>query len=511
MIGNPRHLGATYVGNFDWGTVYQAGDVVRDGEGLFIALDRIQGVDPSDNSGVSWEPYAPPVSENLVPTVLDELGDTVLTKPEAVLTYATIVQLQEVLENAGLSEAEVEQLLLQFTTENTVVRDAAVQAIQAAAIEEGILTADVIEEDEIRISFSDGDVFLRFDLATGRLLSPVALENVKTKGGDPVFTELTADQGWDFTITYADGGVAFGIRADGTIYPDIKAITPTIARVCAFGDSITAGWASSIGAMGTVIGRSAEARGNGGTSSPWIAARQGGQPLRVTAANNSIPASGAVNVTVAHTPGVGATAPVPATGSYPGVLGGIAGLLTVTSGTDGTFTRTAAGRVTPLPASSPFVTGLDARDAFPIFWAGRNNYRGARDGEQIIADTARMMSWSRRAEHALVLSILPWAGEELGTSIRATLDGVNAAIRDAFPTAFLDVAAMLRSEAILNAVGVTPTATDIQDIANGLTPTSFRYDAGHPNAKGYEALNLIVGDWYKARGLTAAQLELATA
>jgi hypothetical protein len=225
--------------------------------------------------------------------------------------------------------------------------------------------------------------------------------------------------------------------------------------------------------------------------------------MLVNVNGGSIPASGSVDVTLAFAAGVGttgATSMPSAVGSYVGVLGNVAGTLAITAEGVGTFTRTASGVATVISNGTPFTTGYSWRKALPIFWAGRNNFKLSGDGNQVVSDLRAMMAWTQRADRALILSIPPWVGEENGTGVRNTLNSVNAAIRDAFPTAYVDTASMLRDQALIIEVGGTPTATDIDNIANGLTPESFRSDAGHLNALGYSALNKIISRTYAARG-----------
>lgn len=392
--------------------------------------------------------------------------------------------------DAGIERADLPgRITGVLSSEPTVVESAATLAQQSA----GLVQQQPVEEDRFEVRFDDGDPFLVADEELG----------LTSKVGGATIEPLDDGTGWLWAIRYADGEVAVGQRVDGTHYPAGSGSPAPADRpgIIIWGDSLTAGWTSHTSALAEELGMPVEARGNGGHRSYWIAARQGGQPLRVTIPDGTIPASGTVDVEVAYVPLVGGTdSDSKASQALQGSLGGVRGVLQVTGATTATFTRLDSGRPVPVPAATPFVTGLDRRNRWPVLWAGRNNFRQAGDGDQIVKDVASMLTWTERPDRALVLGIPPWGGEEAGKGIRATLDGVNAALQDRWPTHFVDAPARLRSAEMLEQIGVTPTSEDEQNITDGLTPASLRSDAGHLNAQGYVALNIIVQDEYTSRG-----------
>jgi hypothetical protein len=392
-----------------------------------------------------------------------------------------------------------------LTTQPGIIT-AAEAAVVAAADDLDLVTKETTDADVFEVRFDDGDAFIQADEERGIFGTRIAhLPDSVSVAAATFTTELDDSQGWAWVVAYEDGEIAYGQRLDGTRYPATGDEPRQASRVIIRGDSLTASWASSTAGLSAALGCPVTALGNGGHSSFWIAARQGGQPMRVTVDGGSIPASGSVGVTLDFVPRVegatGSTSRPSATGSYTGSIGAVAGTLQITASGVGTFTRAASGRATPVPAATPFVAGAETRDHLPIHWIGRNNFKLSGDRQQIVNDHRRMAEWTKRRDALLILSIPPWVGEEIGTGTRSQLDSVNAALRDEFPTAFLDVAAMLRSTALLTAVGITPTATDLANIDAGLTPASFRSDEGHLNSKGYEALNLLIADAYTSRGL----------
>jgi len=328
-------------------------------------------------------------------------------------------------------------------------------------------------------------------------------ESMNPSIADTSLEKTAYDQGFVFSVRYEDDDeIAFGVRNDGTTYPATGegGGSDTATPVVIHGDSLTAAWSTS--ALASTIGRSVLAVGNGGQSSFWIAARQGGEPLLLTLTGNTLPASGSVACTIAYKTQVGTTTPTMPSGTFAGIVAGIPVALEITGLGTGTITRDTAGRAMPVSPGTHFITGLTYRTRYPIIWAGRNNFKLTGDITQIVNDVRAMLAWSEFPSRALVLSIPPWVGEEIGTGVRGTLDATNAALAAAFPAAYEDTSARLRSSELLTAVGVTATATDLQNITDGLTPESLRLpaDAGHLNATGYAALNILVNEIYQARG-----------
>ena len=157
-----------------------------------------------------------------------------------------------------------------------------------------------------------------------------------------------------------------------------------------------------------------------------------------------------------------------------------------------------------IPSGTPLVTGVAWHDHLPIIWTGRNSFALAGAVTDIPALIEAMLKNSRQRDRALVLSIPPDAAEPIGNATRTILDAVNAAIRDAFPANFVDVAAWLRDPAVLARLGYTLTTQDNTDITNGVTPAQFRSDTLHLNAAGYAVLNACIENEYRAREYAVA-------
>ncbi|KQR43439.1 hypothetical protein ASF87_16750 [Microbacterium sp. Leaf161] len=270
------------------------------------------------------------------------------------------------------------------------------------------------------------------------------------------------------------------------------------------GDSHMANWAPYAAALGTMLGRPVAVDGIGGQQSVDIAARLGGMPPLVTVAGGFIPTSGAVAVTIA-----GGIRPLRSSGSLsrPAILGGVGGALaTGDGGVTYTFTRSASGYAVPIPATgSPLVMGVEHRDELQIFSAPRNDIgRSTADTlyratiPEIVARYEAMIAWRAPSGRFLMLSMLPWSDETPeGTAARLATDAV---LRDLCPQQWLDWAAWLRTDAAFASVGATKTTQDSAGIAAGFTPPTFLVDAGHLNATGYAAANVLVAPSVLARG-----------
>lgn len=286
----------------------------------------------------------------------------------------------------------------------------------------------------------------------------------------------------------------------------------TVDPAVQIGDSLTQNWSAYNTALAAALGRPLNNIGIGGQGTLQIAARQGGSPALLTVTGNVIPASGAVAVT-AYSVNLLAR-PSDGTQSIKGVLAGVSGTLQMaqSSGTwSYTFTRDTAGIPMPCSPNTPFVTGLEYEDAWPIIWTGRNDIgQGAfrTPLADIVTAIKGMLAWSRRGQRAVVLSVLPRADEDsTGSAARTILDQLNAGLQSAFPQAFVDIAAILRTDAAFAIAGITKTTQDATDITNGLTPTSFRgSDIVHLNAAGYTVLNTVLPHILDDRGWHAASL-----
>lgn len=280
-----------------------------------------------------------------------------------------------------------------------------------------------------------------------------------------------------------------------------------VAKILQAGDSLTENWGSNnnnIEIRDAFGSTNVTNIGKGGQTSPQIAARQGGVPAMLTLSGGKLPASGGVTVTSdTNLFYMNATS-----GSWTqdGLLLGVPGTLSV-SKTSGvytyTFTRTNPGLEVAAPNPAPFLTGQAWRSRALTIGVGRNNFKTSTPA-QIVEHVRGIIEWSTRnpSDH-IVLSIPPSTVETPGTADRTLLDAANAALAAAFPRQWVDWAGYLRSEVTLGQAGIAPTSQDLTDIANAVTPTSFRGagDNLHFNAAAYDVINTLILAAFAARGV----------
>lgn len=233
----------------------------------------------------------------------------------------------------------------------------------------------------------------------------------------------------------------------------------------------------------------------GGQTTAQIAARQGGKPALVTLTDGVIPAGTTAAAVSSVTPQPYSSPAVTTPYSRTGTLAGVHGTLRNDGTGVYTFTRTDAGAEVWGWAGMPWIPDVAVArrgDAF-IYWAWRNNYTDA--PEDLFDLTDAMIAYQEDPNRFLLLEILPWDTEPIGSANRTILDARNQAFADRYPGHWVPAAQFLRGPA-LSMAGITPTAQDNTDIANGVTPSSLRSDAGHLNATGNAVLAAWINDTF---------------
>ncbi|MDF9716040.1 hypothetical protein [Nocardioides sp. ChNu-99] len=394
-----------------------------------------------------------------------------------------------------------------------VVQEAATAAAQKALEGEGLLTredAPDLADGELGIKLDGDEVYGMRWKRDG--------SGAQFAGG--TYEQLDADDEWAWKVSFADPDgrrrIGMGIRKDGTRYPDFDQLMADVARttpVVRWGDSLTQDSEPTETDLEALLDRPVLTFGWGGRTPAQVAARQGGAPALVTAVTgNTIPAAGSVTMTLDRLPGIIATLSVE--GEVLGVRGTM--LITGTSGetAQATFTRTTPGLPVPVPLNTAgtvviptaFQTGERYRDCWPIIGCGRNGANVTSNHAPTVTAIRAMLDYAGpiARRHALVWDVPPDATEPYASAARAPIDALNTLIREAFPTVYVPVYAMLRSAELMTSIGVNPTAQDTTDIANGVTPTSLRRDSLHLNESGYKALNRIVHRTYLSKGWATA-------
>lgn len=252
--------------------------------------------------------------------------------------------------------------------------------------------------------------------------------------------------------------------------------------IVAWGDSLTCGAGASAGHAYPDLAqalfdppRSVVNLGIGGQDATQVVARQGGVPLLLSVAADTIPASGPVAV-VARNLDVLVDAGEPA-GTLEGWLGGVPGTLATDAEGDWTFDRMEAGEAMACPPATQFMPRLATamRDRIAWLWLGRN---GASEGHEVVADIAATVAFLGHRRY-LVGAVLPSASDD--AEALAGVSALNAALLVGHGSRFVDLVALLQ-------MGHDGSAEDLADVAAGLVPRSLRSDAIHLNDAGYASV-----------------------
>lgn len=264
-----------------------------------------------------------------------------------------------------------------------------------------------------------------------------------------------------------------------------------------YGDSLT-DWGSPE-ALAQKTGYLHVNAGHASDTSAQIAMRAGAFEYQVKLNGGQIPSSGTVAL-IAHSPRSLTTGDGM---KYPVVIAGVSGYISqANTGSVETFTRDAPG--TPVDAPGWQVVTMDGptptakqtlgnKSGYSlIIGAGRNDLLQRQNGgnvESVIANIRKIIDANKaNAKHVLIWDIPPWSFETVGTNSARYREEWNAAIASAFPEYFVSITDKLRTDAAFSAVGASKTRQDATDIANGLTPNTFRRDnAGHFNDLGNKA------------------------
>lgn len=263
----------------------------------------------------------------------------------------------------------------------------------------------------------------------------------------------------------------------------------TLPRLVLWGDSRTEGIGSTrpdifpnfvAQALGNyaVIGE-----GLAGQTAPEIIARQGGAPTMLTLAGNAIPASGAVQVTAISVNIFDYGAAWIDVSMMPGILAGVAGVLSTNGGVL-SFTRTTAGDVVAVAPGTAFRTtvGESSRMAYSFFCVGRNGLETT-DPVATVNLTLAGVAYLLPPRRYIVAGVMPDLSATIGTDARSRFDQLNALFLQAHGAAYLDLVTP-PSAAEMAAIGYSPTGADLTDIAAGVFPRGMFADNIHLLAAG---------------------------
>ncbi|MDM9302310.1 hypothetical protein [Klebsiella quasipneumoniae] len=233
--------------------------------------------------------------------------------------------------------------------------------------------------------------------------------------------------------------------------------------------------------------------GRSGATSVAIALRNGAYTKNYQPAGGVIPSTGDVTLTPAQPGPLQIVGDVAAEDGLKCSLAGVAGVINWT-GTEMIFTRSDAGSAVSVTEPSPLevypyttreigdiplATRYDQhREAVNILWIGRNN---ASSIMQILSDmkaiTDRLTRQNRRF---VVLPEFPMASEVIGTTGQAQVMYLNSELKRLYPGNYCEINGVDLLQNFKNHHN-PDYPQDVEDIDNGITPTSLRQDTLHPS------------------------------
>ncbi len=257
---------------------------------------------------------------------------------------------------------------------------------------------------------------------------------------------------------------------------DFDALTfaeSTRTRILCWGDSMSQGYPAE---LRPIVPATVRSYSSGGDTAEHIAMKQGG--LALYAAPFAIPADTEPVlvplldykydpvISMADYGGVGLT---------PAYICGIKGTLYYTDGDMYYFKRETAGEEIRVNRLTRVVTDAMTRqqkDDINIIYSGANNAYRSGDAVELIEIQTAMIEYSGSDKYIII-----------GFSAfrdRESLIAFNQTLADHYGEHFLDFGSYLITDGFKDA-GITPTDEDLQNIADGRMPASFRRDEVHGN------------------------------
>ncbi|WP_241783763.1 hypothetical protein [Raoultella terrigena] len=264
-----------------------------------------------------------------------------------------------------------------------------------------------------------------------------------------------------------------------------------LRTIVGVGSSSTNRSNSTYTAMSTDFGAAYVNMGVEGGILAQNAAHIGAVPALITVSGGSIPASGGVAVTASNIPSNGINM------AMGGSLAGVPGAIAWSSGNTGTFTRTGSGTAVTVPDGTPFIPNSSKyRSNVIILESGKNDINQGRNASYILPMTSQIVEWFAPFLPTTIV-MGHFNNHSYSDTVKARLAEVNAGIVSSYGNRAIDQQNWLVSSTIwdqLAAEGVTPTAQDLTDQANGLPPTQLMIaskDHLTPAAYGYRMKYLV--------------------
>lgn len=263
-------------------------------------------------------------------------------------------------------------------------------------------------------------------------------------------------------------------------------------RIVVGGDSHSEGaygGGSTLGAhLSTMLGGvPVKESGYGGAASKHVAHMIGADPYYLSVVGNTIPASGAVDLTAAVPSRVYVTF-----NKQTGTIAGVHGLL----GTS-TFTRTEAGDATSVLPGTAFVPdrATDTAGRLAVIWCGNNDDNHGMSAAEAITELKKIAK--KFGDRIIVVT--PCDGTVASGNGTPMTDWENAYAAEFGPRC-LNIRTFLNQHGLTWA-GLTPTAGDNEDIAAGRIPRSlYHTDGQHLNDAGRQVSARKIAQMAEAMG-----------
>ncbi|WP_430491624.1 hypothetical protein [Pseudomonas fulva] len=296
-----------------------------------------------------------------------------------------------------------------------------------------------------------------------------------------------ADSAWFLNDKYTDSN------------GDVQRVFTNMLSWSGWGSSTIDEWAE-LGTIARSFGATYYNGGNGGTELQHNMAQMGVRPALLMPSGGAIPDSGQVVVAcsnVSKNKAFRATA---------GTLQGVAGTLTCTD-SDWIFTRAQSGTAVTVDSEQPFIPtqGLAHRGDLWLFNEGKNDINNGTPMAQLLAWHRLAFNWnSAFSKRVIVLTHFGNSGRA-GTDHIRKIEQLNAFIKSTYTDNVFDLQAYLCSSEIWADVGITPTASDLQNQAAGCLAASLSRDNdAHMNPATRAAVaekikqKLLSMGWFKA-------------
>lgn len=348
--------------------------------------------------------------------------------------------------------------------------------------------------------------------AVAGLLAPETLSGV--------LNAAAPESGWLMALGTEDGVVGF--KDDGTIVGTFDAstfdlttatittpyrTTPLIAspELVVLGDSTAegAGASSSSNAWRSLLAADLSVSvinmGIGSQSAEQIGARYGAVETTLSVSGGSIPSSGQVSVT-AISPSLLFNGSSSSTRTIDGTIGGSPVRITRTTGNVYAIEQIGASASLTVANDSVFIpdAATDYRNSVLVLCAGTNDR--ANDPYTTVETILSIVNFNR-AYFRKVLVIGPrsagsYGGDDSDREVSGdtgfdNVQTMKSLLASALGDSFLDVPQFMIDHG-LSIAGISPTAQDTQDIADGIIPESLRADILHSNDDGHIVENWII-------------------